>query len=126
MFEHEDIKIELIPGYTSQRIQHPKDAGGAGMIVEIEGKKIYHAGDSDRIPEMKDLASKSITVALLPCGGKFTMDMDMATDCALDIKPEIVIPMHNWDEDLNEFKVLMAKKDSSIKVEILENKTLKI
>ena len=126
VFEHEGIKIELIPGYTSQKPTHPKSAGGAGIIVEIEGKKLYHAGDSDRIPEMKELASKNITVALLPCGGQYTMDMDMATDCALDIKPEIVVPMHNWEKDLNEFKELMAKKDPNIKVEILENKALKI
>lgn len=128
VFEHEGIKIELIPGYTAHKIPvtHPKSAGGAGTIVEIEGKKIYHAGDSDRIPEMKELASKNITVALLPCGGQYTMDMDMATDCALDIKPEIVVPMHNWDENLNKFKELMEKKDPNIKVEILENKTLKI
>jgi len=126
VFEHEGIKIELIPGYTSQKPTHPKSAGGAGTIVEIEGKKIYHAGDSDRIPEMKELASRNITVALLPCGGQYTMDMDMATDCVLDIKPEIVVPMHNWDEDLNKFKELMEKKDPNIKVEILENKTLKI
>jgi len=126
VFEYEGIKIELIPGYTSQKPTHPKSAGGAGTIVEIEGKKIYHAGDSDRIPEMKDLASKNITVALLPCGGQYTMDMDMASDCALDIKPEIVVPMHNWDKDLNKFKELMEKKDPNIKVEILENKSLKI
>ena len=126
VFEHEGIKIELIPGYTSRKPTHPKNAGGAGTIVEIEGKKIYHAGDSDRIPEMKELASRNITVALLPCGGQYTMDMDMATDCVLDIKPEIVVPMHNWDEDLSKFKELMAKKDPNIKVEILENKTLKI
>jgi L-ascorbate metabolism protein UlaG (beta-lactamase superfamily) len=126
VFEHEDIKIELIPGYTSQKPTHPKSAGGAGTIVEIEGKKIYHAGDSDRIPEMKELASKNITVALMPCGGQYTMDMEMATDCVLDIKPEIVIPMHNWEKDLSEFEKLMSEKDPNIKVEILENRTLKI
>ena len=126
VIEYEDIKIELIPGYTSRKPTHPKNAGGAGTIVELEGKKIYHAGDSDRIPEMKELASRNITVALLPCGGQYTMDMAMATDCALDIKPEIVIPMHNWEEDLNKFKELMEKKDLNIKVEILKNKTLKI
>ena len=126
IFEHEGIKIELIPGYTARKPTHPKSAGGAGTIIELEGKKIYHAGDSDRIPEMKELADKNITVAILPCGGQYTMDMDMATDCALDIKPEIVVPMHNWDQNLNTFKELMGKKDPKIRVEILENKTLKI
>ena len=94
-FEHEDIKIELIPGYTILKPTHPKNADGAGVIVEVNGKKVYHAGDSDRIPEMKELAEKNITVAILPCGGKYTMDFDMATDCVLDIKPKITVPMHN-------------------------------
>ena len=124
--EFKEIKVELIPGYTKLKGTHPKSSGGAGIIVETDDRRIYHAGDSDRIPEMKDLAGRNISVALLPCGGKFTMDMDMATDCALDIKPEIVVPMHNWNENLDEFKNLMAKKDPKIKVEILENKTLKI
>ncbi|MFX1237333.1 MAG: MBL fold metallo-hydrolase [Promethearchaeota archaeon] len=124
IYEHEGVKIELMPGYTANKSSHPKNAGGAGVIVETDNKVVYHAGDSDRIPEMKNLVSKNVNVALLPCGGKFTMDMDMASDCALDIKPKIVVPMHNWNNDLNVFKNLMNKKDPSIQVEILENKQL--
>jgi len=75
---------------------------------------------------MKELASRKITVALLPCGGTYTMDFEEATDAALDIQPEIVVPMHNWEKDLNPFRELMAKKDSKIKVEILTKKSLKI
>lgn len=119
-----DIKVELVPGYTLNKSTHPKSNEWAGIIIHAEGKKIYHAGDSDRIPEMKDLADKNITVAILPCGGTYTMDMNVATDCAIDIKPEIAIPMHNWEKNLTEFKDLLAKKDPNIKVEILENKTL--
>ncbi len=125
-YEHKGFKIELVPGYTANKKTHPKSAGGAGIVLETESKKIYHAGDSDRIPEMKELASKNITVALLPCGGTYTMDFDMATDCALDIKPKIVVPMHNWNKDLNKFKSLMNEKDPSIQVEILEEKKLLI
>ncbi|MHA1932721.1 MAG: MBL fold metallo-hydrolase, partial [Promethearchaeota archaeon] len=73
-----------------------------------------------------DLANKNITVALLPCGGTYTMDFDEATDCAVDIKPEIAVPMHNWGKDLNEFKELLNKKDPNIKVEILSDKSLKV
>jgi len=120
----EDIKIELVPAYTIKKETHPKSSGGAGIIIGIEGKRVYHAGDTERIPEMKDL--KNITVALLPCGGNFTMDFDESTDCALDFNPEIVVPMHNWNKDLSQFSDLMKKKVPNIKVEILENKTLKI
>jgi len=124
LIEIEDIKIELVPSYTINKATHPKSNKWAGIIIETEDKRIYHAGDTERIPEMKDLAKKNITVALLPCGGRFTMDFEMSTDCALDIKPEIVIPMHTWGASLDSYKKLMESKDSGIKVEILENKTL--
>ena len=124
VFEVDDIKIELVPSYTIKKGTHPKSSEWAGVIIEVEGKRIYHAGDTERIPEMKDL--ENITVALLPCGGRFTMDYEESCLSALDIKPEIVIPMHNWGSDLNEYKELMEKKDPNIKVEILENKSLKI
>ena len=122
--EIDDIKISLVPAYTIKKGTHPKSAGGAGTIIETEGKRVYHAGDTERIPEMKDL--KDITVALLPCGGTYTMDFEESTDCALDFKPEIIVPMHSWGADLNKYKDIMAKKDPNINVEILENKTLKI
>ena len=94
-YEIEDIKIELIPSYNVKKQNHPKSAEWAGIIVEAEGKKIYHAGDTERIPEMKDLASRNIDVGLFPCGGTYTMDFDESTDCVVDVKPRIAIPMHN-------------------------------
>jgi len=124
VFEIDDIKFELVPSYTIKKPTHPQSNEWAGLIIETEGKRIYHAGDTERIPEMKEL--ENITVAMLPCGGTYTMDFEEACSSALDIKPEILVPMHNWDKDLNEFKEVMAKKDPSIKVEILENKSLKI
>lgn len=126
IFEIDDIKIELVPSYTISKATHPKSSEWAGTIIKYGGKTVYHAGDTERIPEMKDLTKRNITVALLPCGGKFTMDFEESTDTALDIKPEIIVPMHNWEKNLNGYKELLAKKDPSIKVEILEDKSLKI
>jgi L-ascorbate metabolism protein UlaG (beta-lactamase superfamily) len=123
-FEVDDIKIELVPSYTIKKSTHPQSSKWAGIIIETEGKRIYHAGDTERIPEMKDL--KDITVAMLPCGGTYTMDFEESCSAAMDIKPNIVIPMHNWDKNLEDFKELMANKDPSMRVEILENKSLKI
>jgi len=125
-FDYKDLSIELIPSYNIKKPNHPKASGWAGTIVRSGGKSVYHAGDTERIPEMKDLATKNITVALLPCGGTYTMDFDESTDCAVDIQPEIAVPMHNWDKDLNEFKELLNKKDPNIKVEILTDKSLKV
>ena len=119
-FDYKDLSIELIPAYNIKKANHPKKNEWAGIILRSGDKSIYHAGDTERIPEMKDLASQNITVAMIPCGGTYTMDFNEAADSAADIKPEIVIPMHNWGKDLSEFKDIMEKKDPNIKVEILE------
>lgn len=94
-FDYKDFSIKLIPAYTIKIPNHPKASGGAGIIIESAGKSIYHAGDTGRIPEMKELAKRNITVALFPCGGTYTMDFDEATDSAVDVQPEIAVPMHN-------------------------------
>ncbi|HUW89837.1 MAG TPA: MBL fold metallo-hydrolase [Candidatus Nanopelagicaceae bacterium] len=125
-FAYKDLSIELFPAYTIEKITHPKSNNWTGTIIESAGKIVYHAGDTERIPEMKDLKTRNITVALLPCGGTYTMDFEEASNAAVDIQPEIVVPMHNWEKDLNIFKEIMAKKDSNIRVEILTEKSLKI
>jgi L-ascorbate metabolism protein UlaG (beta-lactamase superfamily) len=125
-FAYKDFSIELFPAYTIKKATHPKSSNWTGTIIESAGKSVYHAGDTERIPEMKDLSNRNITVALLPCGGTYTMDFEEASDAAVDIQPEIVVPMHNWDKELNSFKDIMAKKDPNIRVEILLEKSLKI
>ncbi|NVM38130.1 MAG: MBL fold metallo-hydrolase [Candidatus Lokiarchaeota archaeon] len=119
-FDYKDLSIELVPAYNIKKPNHPKHNEWAGIIITTEDKSVYHAGDTERIPEMKDLASRNITVAMMPCGGTYTMDFDEATDSIIDVKPKIAIPMHNWGKNLTKFKELIEKKDPSIKVEILE------
>ncbi len=63
-----------------------------GYIVESAQKRLYHAGDTDYIPEMDKL--KDIDVAFLPVGGTFTMDIDEAIGAAEKIKAKMTIPMH--------------------------------
>jgi L-ascorbate metabolism protein UlaG (beta-lactamase superfamily) len=89
--ETKGVKIEVVEAYNVDKPFHPKGLG-VGFVIEINGVRIYHAGDTDRIPEMKEL--KNIDVALLPIGGKYTMDIDQAVEAVRDIKPKIVIPMH--------------------------------
>ena len=125
-FAYKDFTIYLFPAYTVKKSTHPKSNKWAGTIIESAGKSVYHAGDTERIPEMKDLRDRKITVALLPCGGTYTMDFEEASDAAVDIQPEIVVPMHNWEKDLNSFRDIMEKKDPNIRVEILTEKSLKI
>lgn len=82
-----------------------------GFIIEVYGKKIYHAGDTGLTYDMKLLEDENIEVALLPIGGNYTMDIDDAIKAVKFIKPKLVIPMHyNTFEliksDPNKFKSL--------------------
>lgn len=65
-----------------------------GFVIEVEGKKVYHAGDTGLTMEMKLLEDEKIDVALLPIGGYYTMDADDAVRAAGLIRPRVVIPMH--------------------------------
>ena len=64
-----------------------------GVILTIEGKRIYHAGDTDVIEEMK--AFEHLNVALLPVSGTYTMTAEEAVVCAKEyVKSDIYVPMH--------------------------------
>ena len=86
------IKIEAVPAYNSNKNFHPKQNGWMGVIVTINGKRIYHAGDTDNIPEMSAL--KNIDVALLPVSGTYVMTSEEAADAANKIMPKVAVPMH--------------------------------
>lgn len=101
------IRVRAVEAYNNKRFKspgnpfHPKGSG-VGYVISAEGKIVYHAGDTDFIPEMKQLGH--VDVALLPSGGTYTMDGAEATEAALAIHPKIAIPMHRWDTDPEEFR----------------------
>lgn len=70
---------------------HPKDAGHAGYLITVKGVTIYHAGDTDFIPEMKGLKPD---VALLLASGTYVMTAEGAAEAAAAIQPKVAIPMH--------------------------------
>lgn len=117
-----DIKVRAVEAYNVKRFRsagnpfHPKGFG-VGYLITALGKTVYHAGDTDFIPEMKKLGH--IDVALLPSGGTYTMDNPEAAEAALAIKPAVVIPMHRWDTKPDEFKK-KVEAGSNIKVVALE------
>lgn len=89
------MRVKTVPAYNikPERLSyHPKENKWVGYIFDIDGSKVYHAGDTDFIPEMKNLFD--ITVAMIPIGGTFTMDVKEAVEAANAIKAEITIPMH--------------------------------
>jgi len=86
-----------------------------GFIIEVKGKKIYHAGDTGLTLDMKLLEDENIDVALLPIGGNFTMDAVDAAKAVDFIKPKISIPMHYKtfpviDADPKAFKEMVEGK----------------
>ncbi len=85
------IDIEAVPSYNTNKSFHPRANGWVGYIFTVKGQKIYIAGDTDYIPEMKDF---KVDIALLPVSGTYVMTADEAIKAALAIKPKIVIPMH--------------------------------
>ncbi|MBN2654104.1 MAG: MBL fold metallo-hydrolase [Nitrospirae bacterium] len=86
------IDIEVVAAYNTNKKFHTKDKNWVGYIFKTNGIKIYLAGDTDRIPEMKTF--KNIDVALLPVSGTYVMTAEEAAEAALDIKPKTAIPMH--------------------------------
>ena len=91
-FDKYNLKIGTIPAYNINKEFHKKINNWVGYIVEINGVRIYHAGDTDFIPEMRGL--KNIDIALLPVGGTYTMNSEEAAIAAKTIKPKIAVPMH--------------------------------
>jgi len=87
------LKIEVVRAYNLNKSFHPKSNNWAGYVIEFPGgKRIYHAGDTDNIPEMAELGN--IDAALLPVGGAYTMNAEEAAAAAKIIKPKIAVPMH--------------------------------
>ncbi|HHH81205.1 MAG TPA: MBL fold metallo-hydrolase [candidate division Zixibacteria bacterium] len=85
------VRIEAVPAYNIGKRFHPKESGWVGYVVEMDGVRVYHAGDTDLIPEMKSI---NADVALLPIGGTYTMNVSEAIEAAKTIKPKLAIPMH--------------------------------
>lgn len=106
------VDIEAVPSYNTNKKFHPREKEWVGYIFTIGGKRIYIAGDTDHIPEMKGFKAD---IALLPVSGTYVMTAEEAASAALDIKPEVAIPMHYGSvvgtaEDAGRFKKLLGGK----------------
>lgn len=84
-----------VASYNTNKSNHPKSNNWVGYIIELGGKRIYVAGDTDLIEEMKSLGH--INVAFLPAGGTYTMNAVEAADATQYIKPDLAIPYH-WGQ----------------------------
>jgi L-ascorbate metabolism protein UlaG (beta-lactamase superfamily) len=89
------VKLTGVPAYNPAKQFHPKANNWLGFVIEIAGKRIYYAGDTDQTPEMNAL--KNIDLALLPVGGTYTMNAAEAAEATKLFKPKMAIPYH-WGD----------------------------
>ncbi len=106
------MQIEVVPAYNTNKTFHTKDRGWVGYIFTLNGQRIYIAGDTDHIPEMKDFRAD---IALLPVSGTYVMTAGEAAKAALDISPKVAIPMHygsivGTQDDASSFKDALKGK----------------
>lgn len=122
-----DVKISTLPAYNIDKHFHPKEEAWVGYLIKMNNTLIYHAGDTDSIPEMKNLTgynhAENKLVALLPVGGRYTMTAEEAAEAGKIIKPYLAIPMHygtivGTKEDAEEFVQLC--KEQEVNAEIME------
>ena len=115
--------VEAVPSYNPNKKFHPKANDWLGYIIDIEGHSIFHTGDADFIPEYDQLKG-NVDVALLPVGDNYTMNFADGLKTVAAIEPKIVIPMHLWKKDPQEFKHLCQQAHPKTRVEDLSHKSL--
>jgi len=114
------LKIEAIPAYNivhkrdNEEPFHPQGIGN-GYIITFGDKRVYIAGDTENIPEMKELGE--IDIAFLPMNLPYTMTPEMVADAARMIKPQILYPYHYGNTDTSKL-VELLKDDKDIEVRI--------
>ncbi len=88
------VRFETVPAYNTaeERLEmHPKANAWVGYVLELEGHRYYHAGDTDALPELESLATD---VAMVPIGGTYTMDHVEAAALVKAMRPGLAVPMH--------------------------------
>jgi L-ascorbate metabolism protein UlaG (beta-lactamase superfamily) len=116
------VAIEAVPAYNVNKFRepgkpfHPKELKGVGFVFEMDGTRVYYAGDTDFIPEMK---SVQCDIAMLPVSGTYVMTVEEAAKAAQTINPKIAVPMHyaaivGTDDDAKKFKALVTSCEVQI------------
>lgn len=118
--EVEGFPIEAVAAYNivakrpSGEAYHPKGVGN-GYVITFGGARVYVAGDTENIPEMKNLSD--IAVAFLPMNLPYTMTPEMAAEAARVVRPRILYPYHFSGSDPQQLRALLAD-ETGIEVRI--------
>ena len=124
-FTHKNVEVQVVPAYSFGSEIHPK-GHGVGYVIDVGGLRVYHAGDTDHIPEMNLI--EDVDVALLPVGGPHTMDPEGVVGAVQSISPMIMVPMHYGHfrdsvADIEDLR-LQVEGSSSTRLEDLSNNDL--
>jgi L-ascorbate metabolism protein UlaG (beta-lactamase superfamily) len=91
------IPIEATAAYNINKFRspgvpfHPKESRHVGFVITLDGVRVYHAGDTDCIPEMNEVRAD---IALLPVSGTYVMTAEEAVEAVKILGPALAIPMH--------------------------------
>jgi L-ascorbate metabolism protein UlaG (beta-lactamase superfamily) len=114
------ILVEAVPAYNIVNKRpngepfHPKDAGN-GYVLTLGDLRVYLAGDTEAVPEMKQL--KEIDIAFLPMNLPYTMTPEMCVEAALSFRPKILYPYHYGETETSLLATLLGS-DPEIEVRI--------
>ena len=103
--------VQVVPAYNMNKHFHVRDNDWVGFVVKLDGRVLYHMGDTDIIPEMQHI--KGIDVLFIPVSGTFVMTPEEAAKITNHIKPHIAVPIHygagvvGTQTDAEKFKTLV-------------------
>ena len=90
-YETDGLEYDTVAAYNILKPFHPKSAGWVGYVLNVDGKRIYIAGDID---DIKEARAVKCDVAMIPIGGFYTMDPKKAAELVNTIRPAVAIPVH--------------------------------
>jgi L-ascorbate metabolism protein UlaG (beta-lactamase superfamily) len=115
------VRFETVPAYNvaEERLDmHPRSNNWVGYVLELDGRRYYHGGDTDAVPELESLRTD---VAMVPIGGTYTMDYREAAALVKTMQPKLAVPMHyGFVVCSPSHGQLFRKEAAPVPVEILE------
>ena len=87
----DNIYFKTVPAYNINKDFHKKEYNWVGYIINIDNYNLYIAGDTDNIPEIRNI---KCDIAFVPVGGTYTMDYKEAVELIKEMKPSLAVPIH--------------------------------
>ncbi len=114
---YQGINVEAVPMYNlpNEGARHPKGWGN-GYVITMGGKKLYVSGDTEDIPEMRQL--QNIDIAFVCMNLPYTMDIYQATSGVLEFEPKVMYPYHHRGQDIERFKEIVDWEGKDIDVRL--------